>query len=219
MHYTILNWLFWPCFTWFLGSCDTWFLCCSMPHQAAATCPLTISNSNANGKGSKHGLKLGSKRTSACTNMWKHVIINFWRTWKPTSDASWNLIWRMCHCAKLGGTCPQDCLGSFARLFLLHWSLISIGPSSGGRTGTSSKLPGLATPCAGEAFTMRPGMLARLSTKAYNIMPGITFRWSCLMLFVASLPGIAGMMGHEPMPLSGMSPTSGNTFHKDDLRK
>jgi len=89
MHYTILNWLFWPCFTWFLGSCDTWFLCCSMPHQAAATCPLTISNSNANGKGSKHGLKLGSKRTSACTNMWKHVIINFWRTWKPTSDASW----------------------------------------------------------------------------------------------------------------------------------
>ena len=122
MHYTILNWLFWPCFTWFLGSCDTWFLCCSMPHQAAATCPLTISNSNANGKGSKHGLKLGSKRTSACTNMWKHVIINFWRTWKPTSDASWNLIWRMCHCAKLGGTCPQDCLGSFARLFLPHWS-------------------------------------------------------------------------------------------------
>ena len=202
MHYTILNWLFWPCFTWFLGSCDTWFLCCSMPHQAAATCPLTISNSNANGKGSKHGLKLGSKRTSACTNMWKHVIINFWRTWKPTSDASWNLIWRMCHCAKLG-----------ERVLRTAWEALQDS------SGTSSKLPGLATPCAGEAFTMRPGMLARLSTKAYNIMRGITFRWSCLTLFVASLPGIAGMMGHEPMPLSSMSPTSGNTFHKDDLRK
>ena len=36
--------------------------------------------------------------------------------------------------------------------------LISIGASSGGRTGTSSKLPGLAIRRAGEAFTMRPGM-------------------------------------------------------------
>ena len=150
------------------------------------------------------------KHVKACDNqLLAHVKTNFWRIVKS----------HLTHVplCKTWGNVSSGLLGKLCKT--LPAPLISIGASSGGRTGTSSKLPCLATPCTGEAFTMRPGMLARLSTKAYNIMRGITFRWSCLTLFVASLPGIAGMMGHEPMPLSGMSPTSGNTFHKDDLRK
>ena len=48
--------------------------------------------------------------------------------------------------------------------------LISIGASSGGRTGTSSKRPGDWRSIHDAARN------ARLSSKACNIMPGIAFR-------------------------------------------
>ena len=87
-------------------------------------------NSNSIRKGSKHGLKLSSNRTSACTNKWKHVKTNFWRIVKSHLMHLHIYIY-VCVCVNMSEEPPCKTFGNVSSGLLgkpcpidLHWCII-----------------------------------------------------------------------------------------------